>query len=209
MAEKKEGERRDEKGVRKQSYRRFQEGRDYEPTEADQTAAMCDMFLKGFLQIEDTPEGQEVQRKPGRPRKYEKIEEFNEVVEKYINYIKDKAFEGVKLIPDIEGFCSFAGISRDTLNDWERSRSGEYSDTIKRFKTAIASYKKQLALTGKIPPIVFATDFNNNHGYVQQHTLEVQQGNKTLELPTREEVTKRLPKTTQTDIDTDIDLSDL
>ena len=200
---------RDSKGVRKQTYKRFKEGEDHKPTEAGETVALCEMFRKGFLGIEETPEGVEVQRRPGRPRKYENVAEFVEVVEKYIDYIKGQALDGVRLIPDIEGFCCFAGISRDTLNDWERTRPGEYSDTIKRFKTGIAAYKKQLALNGKIPPIVFATDFNNNHGYIQQHTLEVQATRKLDELPEKADILRRLPtkKAGSGGIDADIDIN--
>ena len=192
--QRKETAARDENGVRKQSYRRFKEGRDYEPTEAEQTMALCDTFLKGFLQIEETPEGGEVRNKSGRPKKLATVEEFVEVAEKYILYIRDRAADGVRLIPDIEGFCSFAGISRDSLNDWERTRPGEYSDTIKRFKTGIAAYKKQLAFTGKIPAIVFATDFNNNHGYTQApQKIDLNVGRQGAELPGKEEIIKRLP----------------
>ena len=39
-AEKKETAQRDAQGVRKQSYKRFKEGRDYEPTDAETTAAL-------------------------------------------------------------------------------------------------------------------------------------------------------------------------
>ena len=46
--EKKETAQRDAQGVRKQSYKRFKEGRDYEPTDAETTAALCDAFLTGF-----------------------------------------------------------------------------------------------------------------------------------------------------------------
>ena len=189
--ERKETAARDENGVRKQYYKRFKEGRDYEPTETEKTVALCDMFLDGFLERKD-PEGIE-KRGPGQPKKLPRVEDFIDAVERYINYIKDRAEEGVRLIPDIEGFCGFVGISRDSLNDWERSRPGEYSDTIKRFKTNIAAYKKQLAFSGKIPPIVFATDFNNNHGYVQQQTLEIQAPKKLDTLPSKDEIVKKLP----------------
>ena len=201
MAEqKKETAARDEHGARKQNYKRFKEGRDYESIEAEKTTALCDMFRRGFFGIEETEEGGEIRRAPGRPRKYESVAEFSEVVERYIQYIEDRALEGVQLIPDIEGFCSFAGISRDSLNDWERTRPGEYSDTIKRFKTAIAAYKKQLALSGKIPALVFATDFNNNHGYTQApQRIEIAQSKPLEELPSREDIVKRLPPITETD----------
>jgi hypothetical protein len=146
--EKKETAQRDENGVRKQSYKRFKEGRDYEPTDAETTAALCDAFLTGFLQTEETPEGGEVQNKGGRPRKLETVEEFTEVAEKYILYIKDRAAEGVRLVPDVEGFCSFAGISRETLNNWETARPGAYSDTIKRLKT---SHRPRVQAAGPVP----------------------------------------------------------
>lgn len=192
--EKKETATRDENGVRKQSYKRFKEGRDYEPTDAETTAALCDAFLTGFLQTEETPEGGEVQNRGGRPRKLETVEEFTEVAEKYILYIKDRAAEGVRLVPDVEGFCSFAGISRETLNNWETARPGVYSDTIKRLKTSIAAFKKQLAFAGKIPPIVFATDMNNNHGYTQAaQKIDLNVGKQTAELPTAAEIAQRLP----------------
>lgn len=209
MADKrKETAARDENGVRKQTYRRFQEGRDYEPTEAEKTAALCDMFRKGFFDMEEIEGGGAVQRKPGRPRKYESIEEFCDVVGRYIDYIEGRAAEGVRLIPDIEGFCAFAGISRDTLNDWERTRPGEYSDTIKRLKNAIAAYKKQLAMAGKIPPIVFATDFNNNHGYTQVQKLEVTAAKKLDELPEKSDILKRLPLKNASDpADDDIEIT--
>ena len=81
------------------------------------------------------------------------------------------------------------------------ARPGGSADTIKRFKTNIAAYKKQLAFSGKIPPIVFATDFNNNHGYTQQQNIEITAARKLEQLPTREDIIKRLPQ--NTDIDED------
>lgn len=191
MAErKKETATRDENGVRKQSYKRFKPGRDYEEIDTAQTVALCDMMLDGFRTAATEAE----KGKGGRPRKLETVEEFRAVAENYINYIKERALQGVRLIPDVEGFCSFAGISRDTLNDWERTRPGEYSDTIKIFKNTVAAYKKQLAFNGEIPPIVFATDFNNNHGYTQApQKIDLNVGRQAAELPEKADIIKRLP----------------
>ena len=98
--EKKETATRDENGVRKQSYKRFKPGRDYEEIETAQAVALCDMMLDGFKRsVADAERG-----KGGRPRKLETVEEFREVAERYINYIKDRALDGVRLVPDIEGF---------------------------------------------------------------------------------------------------------
>lgn len=188
--EKKETATRDENGVRKQSYKRFKPGRDYEEIETAQAVALCDMMLDGFKRsVADAERG-----KGGRPRKLETVEEFREVAERYINYIKDRALDGVRLVPDIEGFCAFAGISRETLNNWETARPGVYSDTIKIFKNTIAAYKKQLAFNGEIPPIVFATDFNNNHGYTQAaQKIDLNVGKQAQELPTAADIVQRLP----------------
>ena len=188
--EKKETAQRDENGVRKQNYKRFKPGRDYEEIETAQAVALCDMMLDGFKRsVADAERG-----KGGRPRKLETVEEFREVAERYINYIKDRALDGVRLVPDIEGFCAFAGISRETLNNWETARPGAYSDTIKRLKTSIAAFKKQLAFAGKIPPIVFATDMNNNHGYTQAaQKIDLNVGKQAAELPTAAEIAQRLP----------------
>lgn len=188
--EKKETATRDENGVRKQSYKRFKPGRDYEEIETAQAVALCDMMLDGFKRsVADAEMG-----KGGRPRKLETVEEFREVAERYINYIKDRALDGVRLVPDIEGFCAFAGISRETLNNWETARPGAYSDTIKIFKNIIAAYKKQLAFAGKIPPIVFATDMNNNHGYTQAaQKIDLNVGKQAQELPTAADIVQRLP----------------
>ena len=67
MAERKETATRDAQGVRKQTYKRFKEGKDYKPTNAETTSALCDMFRRGFLGIEETADGGEVQRKPRPP----------------------------------------------------------------------------------------------------------------------------------------------
>lgn len=44
MAERKETAQRDAQGVRKQSYKRFKEGRDYEATDGGDMIALCDMM---------------------------------------------------------------------------------------------------------------------------------------------------------------------
>lgn len=159
---------RDENGVRIQTYKRFKEGRDYEAVEPNDMVALADDVLENVQQLRENI---------GRPRKYETVEEFISVTEAYITYIRDANARGIKLIPDIEGLCAFMGISRETLNEWEKSRQSRYSDAIKSVKNQIAYFKKQLALKGKIPPIVFATDFNNNHGYTQKQEIVVTPNN--------------------------------
>lgn len=197
--EKKETAARDENGVRKNDYRRFKEGRDYEKQTGPDMVTLCDMMSRGIFGEEETEEREK--GKGGRPRKYETSEELQEGIKKYLVYIAEKNAAGVALIPDVEGLALFLGVSRSTLYEWQNSRPGEFSDTLKRTLNAIAAAKKQLALMGKIPPLVFATDFNNNHGYTQQQNIEITAARKLEQLPTREDIIKRLPQ--NTDIDED------
>lgn len=195
--EKKETAARDENGVRKNDYRRFKEGRDYEKQTGPDMVTLCDMMSRGIFGEEETEEREK--GKGGRPRKYETVEDLQEGIKKYLVYIAEKNAAGVALIPDVEGLALFLGVSRSTLYEWQNSRPGEYSDTIKRTLNAIAAAKKQLALMGKIPPLVFATDFNNNHGYTQQQNIEITAARKLEQLPTREDIIKRLPQNTDID----------
>lgn len=155
---------RDERGVRIQTYRRFKEGIDYEAVEPDEMVALTQNVIDNLEAIYEA-------ERIGRPRKYETVEEFKEIVNGYLNYIKDANIDKIKLIPDVEGLCAFMGISRDTLLEWERNRPRPYSDTIKMVKNQLAFFKKQLAMKGKIPALTFATDFNNNHGYTQKQEV--------------------------------------
>jgi hypothetical protein len=155
---------RDEKGVRILKYKRFQENEDYEQSDNKDMIALTNASLLNLRQYRDDI----IQ---GRPRKYETVESFYEIVEAYFQYIQDANIDAIRLIPDIEGLCSYMGISRDTLNVWENTRDSRYSDAIKTVKNTIAFFKKQLALRNKIPQLVFATDFNNNHGYIQKQEV--------------------------------------
>lgn len=171
---------RDEDGIRLQSYRRFKEGIHYEPIDQEQMAAL----------IEFTQHCNKLHRY-GRPPTYENLEEFLGVIDAFWDIMNEKNAEGVKIIPDVEGFCCFAGISRETLNVWEGTRHGAFSDTIKSLKNMIAFSKKQLALSGKIPPLTFATDFNNNHGYTQKQEVVLTPGNPLGEITDPEALKQR------------------
>lgn len=85
-----------------------------------------------------------------------------------------------KLIPDIESWALYLGISRQTLWEYQK-RNGEWKTTIEYFKNAIAAIKKQLALCGKIPPMVFVFDSANNHGYVNTSEFKISTNEKTEE----------------------------
>ena len=155
---------RDSRGARLQKYARFKEGQDYERMDIP---PMLEMMALAKANIEDLT-------RKGHGAKYETIEQFTQAAQDYFDYLADCVEDKIFLIPDIEGFCAFLGIDRNTLIRWEGSRGDSWSVAISTIRNQIAAVKKQLALTGKIPPMVFAIDFNNNHGYVQQQKVTVE-----------------------------------
>ena len=176
-------EKRDELGVRQQDYKRFVEGKDYLPVCASEEDAIISVIIDRF--------------RPGKTayRKYESLADFKTVIVDYFEYIKSNNAQGSKLIPDITGFALYAGIDRTTLYDWETRRPGEYTETIRMLKNAIAAYKTQLAFQNKIPSIVFISSMNNDHNWTTNTKLEITTpsnplGNKL----SQEDILARLPQ---------------
>lgn len=155
------------------------------------SGALIEMLKIGVFGEEITADG--VRVRCGRPRKYETPEALIDRFYEYLDYIDEKRREGVYLIPDVEGFALFAGLTRTTLFEWERSRGANFSNALQTIRNGIAACKKQLAMQGKIPPLVYTVDMNNNHGYVQQQTLDVRAVDRLETLPSREEIAKRIP----------------
>ena len=178
--------RRDEMGARIVG-----NGKYPDQTTSDTAGALLDMMRIGVLGEEITPEG--VRVRTGRPRKYETPGALLDRFDKYIDYIEEKRSEGAYIIPDVEGFTLYAGITRVTLLEWEATRGVAFSNAIKTIKNSIAAYKKQLAMRGEIPGLVYAIDMNNNHGYVQQQTIDIKASDRLEGLPSRAEIEKRIP----------------
>lgn len=98
--------------------------------------------------------------------------------ERTINYLQhvqdvnmDESMER-KLIPDMESWAVFCGITRQTLHTYEK-RGGRWSDFICLTKEGITAVKKQLSFTYKIPPVVAIFDLTNNHGYRNTSQVEI------------------------------------
>ena len=78
-----------------------------------------------------------------------------------------------KIIPDVESWALYLGVTRQTIFAYER-RGGEWAEIIDFFKNAIATNKKQLALTYKVPPVLAIFDLTNNHGYVNSQEFKLE-----------------------------------
>lgn len=105
--------------------------------------------------------------------KYSSVEQLQQKIIEYWEYLENANQNGIALIPDMEGVCSFLGISRTTFRTWERENFQGFAETLAQVRNDIAACKKQLGLQNKIPAIVMAMDFNNNHDYVQKQEVQV------------------------------------
>ena len=134
-----------------------------------------------------------------RAPKYETVEELQEVIEAYFESVRNAAINGTIIVPDVEDFCSFAMISRNTFINWKTPgyKTNAFCEEVQKLDTALAACKKQLMFNGDIPAIPTLADLNNNHGYTNQTQVIHHGGSK--ELPSIEEVMKKLPPPSQTE----------
>lgn len=152
---------RDEYGVRML--------KDGELTEIDDANQWVDMALLAIRSM-DMLQG----RTTKGGNQYKTVEELQDGIKKYWQYIIQRNSGGeLRIVPDVEGMALFLGTTRMTLRTWEVENTHGFAETVKIAKNAIAAYKKQMGLAGKIPPVFAAIDFNNNHDYVQRQTIEV------------------------------------
>ena len=143
---------------------------DTEPGKAADLEAILDISI-----------GQIEKRKQGRPAAYPNTDDgliqFFEDTRKYFEYIKDaNSVNEEKLIPDIEGWYSFLGVTKQTVLNYER-RSPVWKEAIEYIKQNILAAKKQLAFRFKIPPVVYLNDVSNNHGYLNTSEFRLEMSN--------------------------------
>ena len=88
-------------------------------------------------------------------------------IDAYWDFIYRVNTDGRKIYPDVEGLASFLRVSRSTLMAWKRGETNrEFVPIIETTLNDIASVKKQLALGGNLPPLIYLNDMQNNHGYL-------------------------------------------
>lgn len=120
--------------------------------------------------------------------RYETAEDLEKGIMEYWDYLIQANENKINLIPDVEGLCAFLGITRTTMNQWENNDVRGMRATIEQAKNDIAACKKQIGLQGKIPPIIMAMDFNNNHGYTQRQEVVVTPNNPLGDAKSNEEL---------------------
>lgn len=169
----KEGK-RDDLGVKKVHYDpgRYKKGRDYQEIDTKALDAMYKLAQYNMAKQKARKVGQ-----TGRSPKFETVEQLQDAIMEYWEYLIKANATGIQLIPDVEGMCSFIGISRRTFMSWEVEDYRGFAETVTQAKNDIAACKKQIGMRGGIPPIVLAMDFNNNHGYTQKQEVVVTPNN--------------------------------
>ena len=130
------------------------------PVDADDVATIVNMAIDSSVMRKGRP--------CNYPNNQQGLDMFVQGTIDYFRYINEvnanPEFER-KLIPDIEIWAMYIGITRVTIFNYEQ-RGGDWTDTIKYYKNAIASVKKQLMMNYKIPPMIAVFDMANNHDYI-------------------------------------------
>lgn len=93
--------------------------------------------------------------------------ELQGAIDAYWDFIYRVNQDGRKIYPDVEGLASFLRVARSTLMNWKRGEvNREFAPIMETCFNDIASVKKQLALGGNLPPLIYLNDMQNNHGYL-------------------------------------------
>ncbi len=164
---------RDEYGTRTTEYKRNYGIADYEGQSPD--------LLELTQNIIDGLEAYKQGSREKYPNNLEGFQTFRERTIAYFRRIEEFNRDSdpdskYGLVPDIEGWSIWLGISRQTLRTYEK-RSGDFGEFIRYTKTAILGYKKRQAESFRMPPILYLFDATNNHDYysTNQFTVKMEQ----------------------------------
>lgn len=113
------------------------------------------------------------------PHTAEGLALFKEKSIRFLEYVRDQNRiaddEGKRrLVPSIEAWACYCGISRQTILEYQKQRSQDWKDFVVWMKNAIQGCKSQLAICGKVPPAIFIFDSVNNSGYANTDTIRIQ-----------------------------------
>ena len=166
-------QKRNKDGYRVQAYSKGK----YLPMESGDLTPVLDLAMKSLKRYSFNP----------NPPAYEDSEEgykrFVEESNGFYNYLQtvnnDPNVEQ-KLIPDVEGWAIYLGITRKTIHLYSK-RNETWAWFIGWFQETIGEAKKQLAYNGKIPPVFAMFDLVNNHGYVNTNEFHI-----TAQVPIKE-----------------------
>ena len=161
----------------------------------EEGAALCDIMLRG-VGVTSIPGDQGPEYVINRPRKLDSPDQLVNLFIEYVEYIRTQTGAGVRIFPDIEGFCAYSGVTRRELRELRKKPT--LNPIIDRIFNSLAAYAKQLGYSGEITPIVLAMDFNNNYDYVSQNNaIKIENTPVSSSLPSVSEVLAALPVQTE------------
>ena len=106
---------------------------------------------------------------------YDTPEQLAHALAKWEADIMGRISAGDEIIPDAEGMCVALRISPGTMKSWRKGERGDaFREIIEAELNKIAAIKNQLAMKSGIQPVVWATMMNNQHGYTQAKTVELE-----------------------------------
>jgi hypothetical protein len=80
------------------------------------------------------------------------------------------------------------------------SDKADFYEVVQQILTAISQYKKQVAFSGGINPVILAMDLNNNHGYLGSNAVKIEANGPILTaLPSKNDIIAALPLDNATD----------
>lgn len=134
----------------------------------DDVGAVLDMTIKSISTFGGRP--------PVYPPTKEGLEEFKQQTIAYFQHVKsvnlDETMEK-KVVCDIEGWCCYCGITRQTLGTYYKQRGSDWKAFIDFVKENIAVVKKQNAMTYRTPPMIAVFDLVNNHSYHNSNEFHI------------------------------------
>lgn len=134
---------------------------------------------RGIFRYENTSEG---------------LNDFKDRSLEYLAYVHDVNVvgSGKTLVPDIESWAAYCGISRVAIHKYEHGRGAEWVEFIQYMRNIIASFKKQLLFNGQIPQVIGIFDMTNNHGYINSSEFKFENKSVTSEVRSAESIFEEL-----------------
>lgn len=95
------------------------------------------------------------------------LKAFKQKSYEFIEYLREQNSRadcegGSAIIPSVEAWACYLGVSRVTLLSYQKSRDDSWTEFIRWYKNLITACKCQLASRGRIPAIVHVFDLTNN-----------------------------------------------
>ena len=101
--------------------------------------------------------------RPGQPPKFETVEDLEECIENYKEYLKENHKP-----PTIAGLAYFTGIERQTIYNYKKK--DEFFDTIKQFRDwIIMNYEEYSITNSSVAGVIFLL---KNYGYTDKQEIE-------------------------------------